>query len=107
MNPIRLLTLVVLTLGVTPAAAHDHWAGAMPVPAWVKAQCCGPGDAHHLDPSQVHVTPTGYRVDGYRDIIPEKRLAPSPDGEWWVFYRTFGTGQQSPIYCFFGPPQGS
>ena len=106
-KPIHVAVAVLLTLSAVPAAAHDAWDNGMAVPSWVKAQCCGPGDAHHLAPSQVHVTPTGYRVEGYREIIPEQRLSPSPDGEWWVFYRNFGTGQQSPVYCFFGPPQGS
>ena len=89
------------------AEAHERWADGGPVPAWVKQQCCGPADAHHLQPAQVHVTPAGYRVDGYRDVIPEDRLLPSPDGDWWVFYATMPNGRQDPVYCFFGPPQGS
>ena len=89
------------------AAAHDRWADGGPVPAWVKAQCCGPDDAHHLTAEQVHVTPEGYRVDGYARAIREDRLLPSPDGSWWVFYRTYEDGSQSTVYCFFGPERGS
>jgi hypothetical protein len=97
-------------LAVTVAShvqAHERWADGGSVPPWVKAQCCGAADAHHLTPAQVHVTPTGYKVDGYDTIIPEARLLPSPDGEWWVFYRDKVNGNQGPVYCFFGPTQGS
>lgn len=85
------------------ALAHDVWVNGDPVPAWVKRQCCGPDDVHHLRDDQVHVTPDGYRLDGYRTPIPGSRLAPSPDGNWWVFYREYPDGTQSSVYCFFGP----
>jgi hypothetical protein len=42
-----------LTLAAT-ASAHDYWADGKPIPNWVKASCCGPADAHHLRPDQVH-----------------------------------------------------
>ena len=89
------------------ALAHDQWADGGPVPAWVKEQCCGLADAHHLTPEQVHVTSDGFRIDGYTRAIREDRLLPSPDGSWWVFYRTYDDGSQSAVYCFFGPPNGS
>jgi hypothetical protein len=97
----------IAALEVGQANAHDSWASGDPIPGWVKSQCCGPSDAHHLNPSQVHVTPTGYRVDGYYAVIPESRLLPSPDGDWWVFYRDKANGNQGPAYCFFGPAQRS
>ena len=99
------LSLCVVTS--LSAAAHDQWADGGPVPAWVKAQCCGASDAHHLTPDQVHVTPDGYKLDGYTRVIREDRLLPSPDGSWWVFYRTYDDGSQSTVYCFFGPERGS
>ena len=89
------------------ARAHDEWANGDPIPGWVKSQCCGPSDAHHLTAEQVHVTPEGYRLDGYSRVIKEDRLLPSPDGSWWVFYRNFDDGSQSTVYCFFGPNRGS
>jgi hypothetical protein len=89
------------------ANAHDRWADGDPVPVWVKEQCCGISDAHHLRPDQVHLTPDGYRVDGYAGLISESHLTPSPDGEWWIFYRNYPGGSQSAVYCFFGPIQGS
>jgi hypothetical protein len=92
---------------VPDASAHDQWDNGDPVPAWVKAQCCGPSDAHHLSEDQVHVTPAGYKLDGYSKIIKEDRLLPSPDGSWWVFYRNYADGTQSTVYCFFGPERGS
>jgi hypothetical protein len=90
-----------------PAPAHDRWVDGSAVPAWVARQCCGPADAHHLRPDQVHRVADGYAVDGYKYHIPEPRLDPSPDGEWWLFYRTYPDGDQSPPYCFFGPAMGS
>ncbi len=90
-----------------PVPAHERWASGDPVPAWVKAQCCGPADAHRLTAGQVHLTPEGYRVDGYSRAIKQDRLLPSPDGSWWVFYRDYDDGSQSTVYCFFGPEPAS
>lgn len=87
--------------------AHERWSNSEPIPAWVKEQCCGPTDVHHLRPDQVHLTADGYLLDGYRALINESHLTPSPDGEWWVFYRDYPDGSQSAVYCFFGPIQGS
>jgi hypothetical protein len=60
---------------VTPAAAlalfqtahaHDHWGSGEQVPAWVKTECCGPNDVHHLRPEQVRRNAAGdYVVDIY------------------------------------------
>ena len=109
MRRITIASAVIIVLGATAsnALAHDQWADGGPVPAWVKQQCCGVSDAHHLRPAQVHVTAAGYRIDGYREVIPQKTLLPSQDGDWWVFYRDYPNGTQSQVYCFFGPPQGS
>ncbi len=85
------------------ASAHDQWANGEPVPAWVKRACCGPEDAHHLQPDQVHVSPAGWRVDGYRGAIPNGTELPSPDGSYWIFYRDLSDGSQSSVYCFFVP----
>ena len=99
-----------LSLSLCPvqaARAHDLWADGGPVPGWVKAQCCGPSDAHHLTAGQVHVTPHGYRLDGCSRAIAQDKLLPSPDGSWWVFYRDCDDGSQSTVHCFFGPDSGS
>jgi len=100
-------SLCLITVPLHGAGAHDVWSNGDPVPAWVKAQCCGPSDAHHLTAEQVHVTGEGYRLDGYSRLVREDRLLPSPDGSWWVFYRNFADGTQSTVYCFFGPEPGS
>jgi hypothetical protein len=84
--------------------AHDVWADNSPVPSWVKASCCGPDDAHHLRPDQVHrVSDDYYMVDGYRYRIPAKDALPSQDGDYWIFYRDGQGGNQSIVYCFFVP----
>ena len=100
----------------SPAAAHDQWANGKAIPDWVKASCCGPADAHHLRPDQVHLTRgpspvcpecTHYdlywRVDGYGRVIPYWAVQPSQDGDYWLFYHDEGGGVQSSVYCFFAP----
>ena len=91
----------------SPAQAHERWANGDPIPAWVKAECCGPADAHHLTSDQVHEVDGGFQVDGYDDkgvprTIPAGKLLPSQDGDWWVFYRRYEDGTVSPVYCIFG-----
>ena len=103
-----LSALVALFAYTASAAAHTTWSAGQPIPSWVKEQCCGVADAHHLTPDQVHETEHGYIVDGYQDkdgtprVIPFSHLLPSQDGDWWVFYRTYDDGSVSPVYCFFG-----
>lgn len=102
---------IVLNFSSTPSAlAHDYWSNGKPVPAWVKASCCGQADAHHLRPDQVHQTDDGafYIVDGYEKKIPADQALPSQDGDYWIFYRdnTSTDGKyhsQSGVYCFFVP----
>lgn len=99
-----LIGLSAAALAWIPSArAHDVLADGSPVPAWVEVQCCGVADVHHLSPDQVHRVDGGYRVDGYPRVISDDRLLPSQDGDWWVFYRDFGKGSLSDVYCFFGP----
>lgn len=86
------------------AHAHDAWSDGSKVPDWVKASCCGPADAHHLKPEQVHRISDGYyRVDGYLRDIPVSQALPSQDGDYWGFWRDDGNGIQSGVYCFFVP----
>ena len=95
---------VIGALAGRSAAAHDVWANGDIVPGWVKSACCGPDDAHHLRPEQVHrVSDDFYMVDGYRYRIPAREALPSQDGDYWIFYRDEGAGVQSTVYCFFVP----
>jgi len=108
----------------TPTFAHDLWSNGATVPAWVKASCCGPADAHHLDPSQVHDMGDYYLIDGMTNPIPKafrgipnSAILPSQDGDYWVFYRdtpahdavnqysTHAVHQPASesVYCFFIP----
>lgn len=89
-----------------PAFGHDKWASGEPVPAWVKAACCGPNDAHHLQLGQVHREKGGYRVDGYPEIIPYDTVLPSQDGEIWGFWTDWSDTQKSRVFCFFMPVDG-
>ena len=86
------------------ARAHDVWADGKVVPTWVKAACCGPDDVHHLRPDQVHrVSDYSYTVDGYFRPIPSRIALPSPDGEYWIFYKDNKDGSQTGVFCFFVP----
>ena len=93
------------------AHAHDTWSNGKPVPEWIKHSCCGPADAHHLRPDQVHrVSDDYYEVDGYHRRIPVAQALPSQDGDYWIFYRDDGVStlgnansSQSGVYCFFIP----
>jgi hypothetical protein len=104
----RLVIAAALAVaGATAAQSHDQWSNGDPVPPWVKSACCGPEDIHHLDPSQVHLRDDGYHVDGYPKVVPVKSMIPSPDGDWWIFYRVYSDGSYSSVYCFFGPFSGT
>jgi hypothetical protein len=105
--PIMALGALLACAGGGSARAHDAWANGDPVPAWVKQACCGPDDVHHLNPEQVRHTQAGWRVDGYPDPIPNGTEQPSPDGEYWIFYRNLPNGEVTRVYCFFTPFQGT
>jgi hypothetical protein len=93
-------------LFVTPASAHDFWSNGDPVPPWVKAQCCGPRDVHHLRSGAVHIEQDGYHIDGIKTIIPIGRALPSMDGEYWAFWNPVGEPEPV-IFCFFAPLNGA
>ncbi len=89
----------------SPAFAHDFWANGDPVPKWVKAQCCGPNDVHHLRPGAVHIMADGYHIDGITTIVPIARALPSMDGSYWAFWNS--VSEPAPvIFCFFAPING-
>lgn len=87
----------------TTAAAHTQWVNGDAVPAWVKKSCCGPADAHPLDPSQVVEDGNGYVVTTGTLTLHVRRdhALPSQDGQYWIFYPP---EEKHPyIYCFFVP----
>ncbi len=98
---------LIAALGFLPlvslASAHDQWADGSAVPSWVKASCCGPAEAHHLTPDQVHrVSDDAYRIDGVDALIPVSRALPSQDGEYWAFYAD-GIKPAPTVHCLFIP----
>jgi hypothetical protein len=100
----EILAAALLFLRAASADAHNEWADGSTIPDWVKASCCGPADAHHLRPDQVHrISEDYYQVDGYVRRIPAGQALPSQDGDYWIFYRDDGGGSQSGVYCFFVP----
>ena len=98
--------LILPFLLAAPAQAHDFWTNGDPVPAWVKAACCGPSDVHHLRASAVHIKSDGYHIDGIETVVPINDALPSPDGTYWGFWNP--NGEPNPtIFCFFAPVNGS
>lgn len=88
------------------ADAHDAWTTGVEPPAWVKAECCGKADSHHLRFSAVHVSADGYHIDGLKTVVPIERALPSQDGQVWAFWNPLG--EPTPvIFCFFYPLDGS
>ena len=85
------------------ARARDRWNNGEQVPAWVKVECCGPNDAHHLRPDQVRRNADGdFVVDIYPDPIPARMALPSQDGDYWLFFYN-DYGFYGSIRCFFVP----
>jgi hypothetical protein len=118
------MVLVALTAWSRVAYGHNEWANGGKIPDWVKTSCCGPADAHHLTPDQVHDMGDYYHIDGMtNDIpksfrgIPNNAILPSQDGDYWVFYKDTaehdnynqynGSKYHEPasesVYCFFLP----
>lgn len=100
-----LLVACVILAVLEGAGAHDVLANGQPVPAWIKSACCGPQDFHILTPDQVHETSGGWRIDGYRELIPYGKELPSEDGTYAIFYMDYADGSQSRAFCFFVPPR--
>lgn len=99
-----LLAFLAICLYAAGAKAHDLWRNGEPIPAWVKASCCGPADAHNIPESDVVVTRAGYLVAGRTEPIPFDKASPSPDGTHWIFYT--GDINKATIFCFFVPVKG-
>lgn len=103
---IRIALATLLLLAPKMSQAHDAWATGEPVPAWVKSNCCGPKDVHHLAASSVHVMPDGYHIDGLKTVVPMSRALPSMDGDIWAFWNPDNEPEPM-IWCFFYPLNGS
>ena len=98
--------ILAAILAASPALAHDFWSNGEPVPAWVKSYCCGPADVHRLKPSAVHAMVDGYHIDGIKNVIPMDKAMPSPDGEYWAFFRDNPGDDEPYIFCFYAPLKG-
>ena len=99
-----MVSVATLLINVGAAGAHDVWTDGTPVPNWIKAACCGPSDAHHLRPDQVHrVSDAYYEVEGYFGKVAAADAQPSEDGEYWIFYKDNKSGSQTGVFCFFVP----
>lgn len=101
----KFLLLSATILASFPAMGHDTWADGSPVPPWVKAQCCGTQDVHHLSAGRVHIMADGYHIDGIKTVVPMTRALPSMDGDFWAFWSPLGEPEPV-IFCFFAPLHG-
>jgi hypothetical protein len=104
----RLILFVVAWLLPYFADAHDSWSNGKKLPDWVKASCCGPGDAHRLTMLNVHAAPWNddyMLIDGYDEPIRKGIALPSEDGYVWIFYKNNVNtpSGQSAVYCVFVP----
>jgi hypothetical protein len=100
----RSIIALAATLALFQTAhAHDRWDNGEQVPAWVKTECCGPKDAHHLRPEQIRRNAAGdYVVDIYPFPVPARLALPSQEGEYWLFfYEDYGV--YGGVRCFFVP----
>ena len=100
------VALIGCLLFACNAHAHDFWSNGEPVPPWVKAQCCGPRDVHHLRAGAVHIEADGYHIDGLKTVVPIARALPSPDGSYWAFWNPVAEPEPV-IFCFFAPLNGA
>ena len=104
--PTLRLSLALAALFALPmkdALAHDSWSSGQRVPSWVRSACCGPKDAHRLQPEQVGRNAAGdYVVSIYPWPIPARMALPSQDGDYWVFFHE-DFGVYGRIRCFFVP----
>ena len=93
----------VFVLGVMiyaiPAAAHDKWWNGREVDPDTKRYCCGDNDVTHLTREQVKSVPGGFQLSDTGEFVPDSRVQPSVDGEYWVFR----WGSPMRTQCFFAP----
>jgi hypothetical protein len=114
----RMWSLVGLLLVTTSASAHDQWSNGVPIPEWVKKWCCAEDESPQIiDERRVHrvigtdpITNVygiiGYRVEGFRNMIPVERRYDSEDGLTWIFSGTPTAADEfipegPMVYCLF------
>ena len=101
---------IAMALGLaalcSTALAHDKWGNGQAVESWVKAQCCGPEDVHHIPASAISIQQDGYHIKGLTVVVPFSSALPSPDGTYWGFWRD-ALEPDPVIFCFFAPSNGS
>ena len=105
---IRVIAASMALFGAPGAArAHATWSDGSTIPEWVTKACCGPSDAHHLRPDQVHRVDDGFLIDGYPKIVYDAQVLPSQDGDYWAFYSegndAGGRRLFTSVFCFFAP----
>jgi hypothetical protein len=98
----RAFAVIACLLLAPSAQAHDQWANGDPIPAWVKAECCGPADAHQLSPDDVSLQDDGWHFRQVDTVVPRGKELLSQDGAIWAFWNP-ALGRDAPIYCFFAP----
>jgi hypothetical protein len=98
----RLVLSIPIILFNSAASSHDFWSNGEPVPAWAKQWCCGKSDVHRLHAASIHIMPDGYHVDGLNNVLPFSKAMPSPDGQYWAFFKE-DEGPEAHVSCFYAP----
>ena len=100
-----LISTLVLLMVPSTATAHGLECGSRPVPANIKAACCGKADHHFVDAGAiergaagewiVHLPPWTFR-------IADPSAQPSDDGCWHIFFSESVTDEAGVprVWCF-------
>ena len=103
----RLAVLAASLCLATGAAAHEAECNNRPVPAQIKASCCGKAD-HHFVPEAAISHESGVwvvTVDRWTFRIPDDHAQPADDGCYHIFFSdtiTDGAGMPR-VWCWQVP----
>jgi hypothetical protein len=81
------------------ALAHDSWINRGGYRNLAGEWCCGAADCFAIPGDTVSISPGGYFLRTYNEVVPFTEAQPSPDGAFWRCKRSDGSRR-----CFFAPP---
>lgn len=102
------LAAAILLLLSVDALGHDHWIshGKYRDPV-TRHDCCGEHDCIPVNADRVRVTPAGYHLLDFNEVIPFARAIPSERDDDGVFrYYRCKYYQDTLTRCFFTPLGG-
>lgn len=92
-------SIIILLLLMTEAMAHGpaDWIRKDGYRNKLGEACCGELDCREIPAASVTVTPKGYFLTDFWDMVPFSETTPSPTGTYWVCH---WAGRRK---CFFAP----